>query len=138
MKILGTDHIGIAVKSITQSIEFYRRGLGLELGGIEEVPDRHLKVGFIDTGNTRLELIESTSEESAIAKYIAKKGEGIHHICLLVDDIKAVLDRLKAEGFKLIDDEPRSGAEGTKVAFVHPKAANGVLIELKQLFKQEV
>ena len=135
MKILGTDHIGIAVKSIDQSIEFYRQGLGLELGGIEEIPDRHLRVGFINTGNTRLEFIESTSEESAIAKYIAKKGEGIHHICLRVDDIEAALARLKAEGFKLIDSEPQSGAEGTKVAFVHPKATNGVLIELNQTSK---
>jgi len=135
MKILGTDHIGIAVKNINQSMDFYKRGLGLELGGIEEIPDRNLRVGFINVGTTKIELIESTSGDSAIAKYIAKKDEGIHHICLLVDDIKAVLAKMKAEGFKLIDNEPREGAEGSMVAFVHPKAANGVLIELKQLFK---
>ena len=132
MKIIGTDHIGIAVKNINQSMDFYRRGLGLDLGGIEDIPDRNLRVGFINVGSAKIELIESTSDDSAIAKYIAGKGEGIHHICLLVDDIKAALAKLKAEDFKLIDNEPRGGAEGSMVAFVHPKAANGVLIELKQ------
>ncbi|MCP4581808.1 MAG: methylmalonyl-CoA epimerase [candidate division Zixibacteria bacterium] len=135
MKVLGTDHIGIAVKDIDTSMEFYRRALGLELGGIEDIPDQNLKVGFIDTGSAKIELVESTSEESAIAKYIAKKGEGIHHICLLVDNISDALSRCKSEGFKLIDNEPRDGAEGSKIAFVHPKAAGGVLIELKQLSK---
>ena len=135
MKILGIDHIGIAVKNINQSMDFYRRGLGLELGGIEEIPDRDLKAGFIDVGATKIELIESTSDNSAIGKYIAKKGEGIHHICLLVDNIAKALEHFKSEGFELIDSQPRGGAEGSKIAFIHPKAAGGVLIELKQLFK---
>lgn len=135
MKILSIDHIGIAVKNINQALDFYRRGLGLELGGIEEIPERNLKAGFINVGATKIELLESTSDDSAIAKYIAKKGEGIHHICLLVDDIAEALEHFKAEGFELIDSQPRGGAEGSKVAFIHPKAAGGALIELKQLFK---
>ncbi len=135
MKIIGVDHIGIAVKNINRAMDFYRRGLGLDLGGIEDIPDRNLKVGFINIGSTKIELIESTSDDSAIAKYIAKKGEGIHHICLLVDDIAEALTHFKSEGFELIDSHPRGGAEGSKVAFVHPKAAGGVLIELKQIFK---
>ena len=135
MKILSIDHIGIAVKNINQSLDFYKRGLGLELDGIEEIPDRNLRVGFINIGSTKIELIESTSDDSTIAKYIAKKGEGIHHICLLVDNLTEALKHFKSEGFELIDNQPRVGAEGSKIAFIHPKAAGGVLIELKQLFK---
>ena len=133
MHITGVDHIGIAVKSISQAIDFYHRALNLNLSGTEDIPERGLKVGFIETGDARIELIESASDDSAIAKYIAAKGEGIHHICLKVDDIDAALAQCKQEGFKLIDETPKSGAEGSKVAFVHPKSAGGVLIELKQL-----
>ncbi|MCD6163272.1 MAG: methylmalonyl-CoA epimerase [candidate division Zixibacteria bacterium] len=133
MKVLNIDHIGIAVKQISDSMEFYSSALGLKLGGTEEVPERHLKVGFIEIGSTRIELIESTSDESAIAKYIEKKGGGLHHICLSVDNIVEALTHMKNKGFKLIDNEPKDGAEGSKVAFVHPKSAGGVLIELKEL-----
>lgn len=133
MKVLNIDHIGIAVKQISESIKFYNDALGLELGGTEDVPERHLRVGFIEIGSTKIELIESTSDESAIAKFIEKKGGGLHHICLRVDNIVEALKYMKGKGFKLIDNEPKDGAEGSKVAFVHPKSASGVLIELKEL-----
>lgn len=133
MKVLGVDHIGIAVNSISKAIDFYQRALGLELEGIEDVPTRQLKVGFIDTGSSRIELIESTSDESTIAKYLSKRGEGIHHICLKVDSLDKALEQLKNEGYELIDNEPQNGAGGSKIAFVHPRSAGGVLIELKEL-----
>lgn len=132
MKVLGVDHIGIAVKKIEDSMKFYEEGLDLKLAGIEQIPERHLKVGFIETGDARIELIESTSDESAIAGFIAGRGEGIHHICLKVDDIEAALEQMKRKGYKLIDEVPKAGAEGSRVAFIHPKSAGGVLIELKQ------
>lgn len=138
MKVLGIDHIGIAVNSIEKAMGFYRQALNLELGKIEEIPERHLIVGFVETGDTRIELIESTSDNSAIAKYIAKKGVGIHHICLAVDNIHEALAQMKKEGYALIDNEPRTGAEGSKVAFVHPQSAYGVLIELKEYAKKGV
>ena len=133
MKVLGIDHIGVAVNSIEKAMDFYRRALNMELGGGEDIPERHLKVGFLETGDARIELIEATSEEAATAKYIAQRGEGIHHICIRVDDIEAALEQFKAEGFRLIDETAKPGAEGAKVAFVHPKSSNGVLIELKEL-----
>jgi methylmalonyl-CoA/ethylmalonyl-CoA epimerase len=138
MKILGIDHIGIAVNNIDKVMGFYNRALGLELSGIEEITDGHLKVGFIDVGDrsasdmTKIELIEPTSSESVVAKFIAKNGEGIHHVCFEVDDIEVALSHLSKEGFELIDNKPRRGAAGSKIAFVHPKSTGGVLIELKE------
>ena len=117
---------------------FYSRALGLELSSIEEITDGHLKVGFINVCDqsplemTKIELIEPTSSESVVAKFIAKNGEGIHHICFLVDDINGALEHLSKEGFELVDNEPRRGAAGAEIAFVHPKSTGGVLIELKE------
>lgn len=139
MKILGIDHIGIAVNNIEKVMDFYNRALGLRLGNIEEIPDRQLKIGFIDIGGrspsemTKIELVEPTSSESTVAKFIAKRGEGIHHLCFQVDDIEEALKRLSKEGFELIDKLPRRGAADSKIAFIHPKSTGGVLIELKQL-----
>ncbi len=133
MKVLGIDHIGVAVKSIESAMNFYSQALNMELSGGEEIPERFLKVGFLETGNARIELVEATSDEAATAKYIEKRGEGIHHICIRVDDIEAALKQMKDKGFKAIDNEPKPGAEGAKVAFLHPKSANGVLIELKEI-----
>ena len=141
MKILGIDHIGIAVNDIEKMLGFYIRTLGLRFGGIEEIPDRYLKVGFIDnsesspSAKTRIELIEPTSPESTVAKFIAKRGEGIHHLCFHVDDIEEAIGQLVKGGFELIDKIPRRGAENSKIAFIHPKSTGGVLIELKQLPK---
>jgi methylmalonyl-CoA/ethylmalonyl-CoA epimerase len=132
MKILGIDHIGIAVKNLESAFAAYEKGFGLKLEGVELIPDRNLKIGFLDMGNTHVELIEPTSADAAIAKFIEKRGEGIHHICVRVDNIEEALAHFKNIGYELIDNEPRSGAAGTKIAFIHPRSFGGVLIELKQ------
>jgi len=136
------DHIGIAVKDLQAALAFYRDALGLEIEAPEEVPSQHVRAHFVPVGEARrrgegapgvrLELLEATSAESPIAKYIEKRGPGLHHITLRVPDIRAALAELKARGARLIDEEPRLGAEGSLIAFVHPAATGGVLIELKQ------
>jgi methylmalonyl-CoA epimerase len=126
------DHIGIAVKDLDAALAFYRDALGLDVEAPEEVTSQHVRAHFIPVGEPALELLEATSPESAIAKYIDKRGPGIHHITLRVDDIDAVLTDLKARGVRLVDAEARPGAEGSRVAFIHPAAAHGVLVELKQ------
>jgi methylmalonyl-CoA epimerase len=128
------DHIGIAVKDLDAALEFYRDALGLEIEPPEEVPSQHVRAQFVPIGQSsgRLELLLATAPESPIAKFIEKRGPGLHHITLRVDDIRAALAQLKARGAKLIDSEPRPGAEGALVAFIHPSSAQGVLIELKQ------
>lgn len=141
------DHIGIAVANIADALAFYRDALGLEVGRPEEVATEGVRTHFIRFGDgpagvkaergegapgVQLELLEATSEDSPIAKYVAKRGPGIHHITLRVEDIAAALAQLKARGVRLIDDTPRPGAHGSRVAFIHPASAHGVLIELKQ------
>ena len=126
------DHIGIAVRDIDAALAFYRNALGLEVEAPEDVMSQHVRAHFVPVGQSALELLEATSPDSAIAKYIEKRGPGIHHITLRVDDIAAALARLKARGVRLVDEQPRPGAEGSLVAFVHPSSAHGVLVELKQ------
>ena len=126
------DHIGIAVKDLSAALAFYRDALGLEVEAPEEVASQRVRAHFVAVGGAKLELLEGTSADSAIAKYIEKRGPGLHHITLRVDDIAQALARLKARGVRLIDEEPRSGAEGSLIAFVHPASTGGVLIELKQ------
>jgi methylmalonyl-CoA epimerase len=126
------DHIGIAVSNIDEALAFYRDALGLEVDVPEEVPSQRVRAHFIPAGQAALELLEATAEDSPIAKYIAKRGPGLHHITLRVDDIAAALARLKARGVRLIDESPRPGAHGSLVAFIHPASAHGVLVELKQ------
>jgi methylmalonyl-CoA/ethylmalonyl-CoA epimerase len=126
------DHIGIAVKDLQAALAFYRDALGLEIEAPEEVPSQHVRAHFIPAGEAKLELLEATSVESPIARYIDKRGPGLHHITLRVGDIRAAIAQLKAHGARLIDEEPRPGAEGSLIAFVHPSATGGVLIELKQ------
>jgi methylmalonyl-CoA epimerase len=133
MKIIGIDHIAIAVNNIEVTAEFFNRAFGIGLSGTEKIPDRSLEIGMLDLNNTKVELVEGKSPETTIAKYIAKKGEGIHHICVQVDNIDEVLGHLKARGFNLIDEKPRSGAEGARIAFVHPGSFGGILIELKEI-----
>ncbi|NLS79725.1 MAG: methylmalonyl-CoA epimerase [Chloroflexi bacterium] len=123
-------HIGIAVKSIAEAERFYVQGLGIELDHTEDVPEQGVKVAFLPTGESELELLEPLSEASPVAKFLEKRGEGIHHICLEVADIEAALSQLAAQGAELIDKAPRRGAEGKRVAFIHPRSAHGVLIEL--------
>jgi methylmalonyl-CoA epimerase len=126
------DHVGIAVRDLDAALAFYRDALGLEIEETEEVASQRVRAHFIPAGEAALELLEATAPDSAIAKYIEKRGPGIHHITLKVDDIAAALARLKAKGVRLVDEEPRPGAEGALVAFIHPSAAHGVLVELKQ------
>ena len=126
------DHIGIAVKDLGEALAFYRDALGLEVEAPEDVASQHVRAHFIRVGASSLELLEATAPESAIARYVDKRGPGIHHITLRVDDITAVLARLKAKGVRLVDEAPRPGAEGALVAFIHPSATHGVLVELKQ------
>lgn len=126
------DHIGIAVKDIDTTAAFYRDVLGLSFVGIEEVAEQKVKVAFFSIGETNIELVMPTSEDSPVAKFLDSKGEGIHHLCYASDDIEADLAHLKDRGARLIDEIPRAGAHGAKVAFVHPKSSRGVLTELSQ------
>jgi len=127
--IKNLSHIGIAVKDLDEAIKMYEN-LGLTLDSTEEVPSQKLKVAFFTVGDTRIELLAATSDDSPIAKFIEKKGEGIQHIALGVDDLKAELKEKSDKGFQLIDKEPRPGAHGADIAFLHPKSTKGVLVEL--------
>ncbi|MBC8587947.1 methylmalonyl-CoA epimerase [Paratissierella segnis] len=124
------DHIGIAVKNLDEAIKFYEEVLGLKCIGQEIVEDQKVRVGFLPLGDSEVELLESTTEDGTIAKFIEKKGEGIQHIALRVDSIEEALRDLKAKGVRLIDEKPRYGAGGAKIAFLHPKSTSGVLIEI--------
>lgn len=124
------DHIGIAVSSIDDAAIWL--DLGLEIEHVEIVETQKVKTAFLSVGDSNIELLEPTSDDSPIAKFLAKKGEGIHHICLRVDDIEAHLERLKAKGYRLVNESPIPGAHGCRVAFLHPSAGNGVLIELSE------
>lgn len=126
------DHVGIAVQDVDQALAFYRDALGLDVEAPEEVRSQRVKAHFIPVGPSALELLEATAPDSAIAKFVEKRGPGIHHVTLRVEDIGAALTHLKARGVRLVDDEPRPGAEGAQVAFIHPAATHGVLVELKQ------
>jgi methylmalonyl-CoA/ethylmalonyl-CoA epimerase len=126
------DHIGIAVQDLDAAVAFYRDALGLEIEPAEEVASQQVRVHFAPVGTARLELLEATAPESPIAKYIGRRGPGLHHITLRVADLRAVLAGLRRRGVRLIDEEPRPGAEGSLIAFVHPSSTGGVLIELKQ------
>lgn len=128
--IKKVDHIGIAVKSIEEALPFYTDVLGLEVQQIEEVESEKLKVAFIKVGDTKLELLEPTSPESAVAKHIEKRGEGIHHVALGVESIQDRIDEIKAKGIQMIQDQPKIGAGGALVAFMHPKSTGRVLVEL--------
>jgi len=126
------DHLGIAVSDLPASLAFFQDTLGLHLEQSEEIASQRVRAHFISTGQSTLELLEATAPDSPIAKYIEKRGPGLHHLCLRVDDINAALAHLKSRGIRLIDEKPRPGAEGAMVAFIHPSAAHGVLVELKQ------
>ncbi|MGG0716578.1 methylmalonyl-CoA epimerase [Robertmurraya massiliosenegalensis] len=128
--IKKVDHIGIAVKSIENALPFYTDVLGLEVQGIEEVKSERVKVAFIKIGETKIELLEPTSSESAIAKHIEKRGEGIHHVALGVDSIQARIAEMKENGIQMLQDEAKTGAGGALVAFMHPKSTGKVLFEL--------
>jgi methylmalonyl-CoA/ethylmalonyl-CoA epimerase len=129
MNITHIEHIGIAVKNLDESINFYENILGLKCYAIEEVADQKVKTAFFQVGQTKIELLESTDPDGPIGKFIDKKGEGIHHIAYSVTDLPAALQHVKTNEVKLIDENPRRGAEGLNIAFLHPKSTNGVLTE---------
>jgi len=123
------DHIAIVVRSIEEALRTYEGALGLELADVEEVPEQAVKVAFLPVGDSEIELVEPLTTDSGVAAFLEKRGEGMHHICLEVEDIEAALQDLAAKRIRLIDQQPRQGAHG-RVAFLHPKSAHGVLIEL--------
>lgn len=124
------DHIGVAVKSVENSLHIFKDILGMKCSGEEVVKEQNVKVAFLLIGESEIELLESTSPDGNIARYIEKKGEGIHHIAFEVDNLDSILKNLQLEGVQLIDKEPRYGAGGARIAFLHPKSTNGILVEL--------
>lgn len=126
------DHLGIATKSIEESLKFWEKSLGLENVHTEVVEEQKVRVAMLPIGESRVELLEPTSEDSPISKFLEKRGGGIHHIAIEVENIEEALAKLKAEGTRLIDETPRIGAEGCLIAFVHPATTGGVLLELTQ------
>lgn len=129
------DHLGIATKGLDEALKFWVDALGLENVHTEVVEDQKVRVAMLPIGESRIELLEPTSEDSPISKFLEKRGGGIHHIAVEVEDIEAAMAGLKAKGMRLIDESPRVGAEGCLVAFVHPSSVNGVLLELVQSIK---
>jgi methylmalonyl-CoA/ethylmalonyl-CoA epimerase len=130
MKPSHIEHIGIAVKSLDEAIPYYENLLGSACYAIEEVADQRVRTAFFKIGQTKIELLESTSPEGPVGKFIEKKGEGIHHIAFAVDGLENALEEAKENGIRLIDEQPRKGAEGLHIAFLHPKSTFGVLTEL--------
>jgi methylmalonyl-CoA epimerase len=126
------DHIGVAVSSIEESLKFWEGVLGVKCTGVETVEDQMVKTAFLPINESEIELLEATSPESSIAKFIEKRGAGIHHVAIRVDNLEGALADLKAKGVKLIDETPRKGAGGATIAFIHPKATGGILLELSQ------
>ncbi|MBT3423769.1 MAG: methylmalonyl-CoA epimerase [Bacteroidetes bacterium] len=130
MKPKYIEHIGIAVRNLEESIAYYENVFGLSCYAIEEVADQKVKTAFFKVGQTKIELLESTDPNGPIGKFIEKKGEGVHHLAFAVDDIEEKLTELDQKGIQLIDQEPRNGAEGLSIAFLHPKSTHGVLTEI--------
>ena len=126
------DHVGIAVAHIDEALSFYRDALGLDVASVEDVSSQRVRAHFVPTGGTSLELLEGTADDSPITRFVTKRGPGLHHITLKVEDLVAALAELKARGVRLIDETPRPGAEGARVAFIHPSSSHGVLVELKE------
>jgi methylmalonyl-CoA/ethylmalonyl-CoA epimerase len=132
VKSKGLDHVAIAVKDLDKAIALYRDAFGLELAEVEEVAEQQVRTAIFGHGMGRVELISPTVADSGVAKFLEKRGEGLHHICIEVDDIEAAMAALRERGAPLIDQTPKIGAGGAKVAFIHPKGSHGVLVELRQ------
>jgi methylmalonyl-CoA/ethylmalonyl-CoA epimerase len=130
MKVLKIDHIGVAVEKLDEALKVYEGILGLELHGTETVEEQKVTTAFLPLGESEIELLETTDPEGAIGKFIAAKGQGIQHIAFRVENLEEALAELKAKGVRLIDEKPRQGAGGARIAFLHPKSTNGVLVEL--------
>jgi methylmalonyl-CoA/ethylmalonyl-CoA epimerase len=132
-KVKQINHVAIVVEDIQASLGFWRDALGLELHELRDVPTEQSKIAFMPLAGSEIELVQPTSDDSGIAKYLAKRGPGMHHVCLEVDDIDGMMQTLKAKGIQLINEEARVAADGKKYAFIHPKSTGGVLVELYQL-----
>lgn len=132
MKILGLHHIGIAVDDLKNYSSIFEKLFGFKTGPVETNPANKVNLSFINIQNSKLEFIEPVDDDSSIARFLSKRGPGIHHFCLLVDDIQAAIDEMKSKNVKMIDDKPRQGAGGSLIAFIHPESTGGILIELKQ------
>ncbi len=126
------DHIGIAVKDLEESLKFYQETLGLDLEGIEVVEEQRVRVAFLPIGDTEIELLESTDPEGPIARHIEKRGQGVQHLAVRVENIEEAIAEMKEKGIRMIDEVPRYGAGGAKIAFCHPKSTGGVLVELTE------
>jgi len=132
-KIKQINHVAIVVEDIEDSLNFWRDALGIELHELREVPAEKSKVAFLPVSGGEIELVQPTTSDSGIAKYLDKRGQGMHHVCFEVDDIDAMMVQLKAHGVRMINEHPRTAADGKRYAFVHPESASGVLVELYQL-----
>jgi len=132
MKPTVIDHVGVAVKSIDDALKFWEATLGIKCTGVEEVTEQKVKTAFLPLKDSEVELLEAMSDDSPVAKFIEKKGEGIHHLAIRVDDLEKALAELKEKGIRLIDEKPRKGAGGAMIAFIHPSATGGILLELSQ------
>lgn len=137
MNFKGLDHIGIAVKDIEKSNQLFKTLMGIAPYKQESVDSEHVLTSFFDAGNMKVELLQATAESSAIHKYIEKRGEGLHHIAFEVDDIFEKMEQFKADGFRLLNEQPKQGADNKLICFIHPKDTNGVLIELCQAIKTD-
>jgi methylmalonyl-CoA/ethylmalonyl-CoA epimerase len=134
-QVTRINHIAIVVDSMDAPLAFWRDALGLDLAGVQDIPAEAAQIAFLPTGDSEVELVRPTTSDSGLAKYLEKRGPGLHHLCLEVDDIVGMLAQLKAKGIQLINEEPKIGAGGRKYAFVHPKSAGGVMVELYELPK---
>ena len=130
MSVQALNHIGIAVRSIEEQKPYYEEKLGLQFEGLEDVPSQKVRVAFFRVADVRIELLEPTEADSPVAKFLDKRGEGLHHVAYTVEDIQARIDELKNSGLRMIDDQPRAGAHHMQIAFLHPKSSHGVLTEL--------
>jgi methylmalonyl-CoA/ethylmalonyl-CoA epimerase len=137
VKVKRIDHIAIVVDDIEEALGFWRDALGLEPDNIQEVPGQYSEVAFLPVHDSEIELVQPTTTDSGIARYLERRGPGMHHLCLEVEDINSALEHLRARGVRLINEVPQSGAGGKKYAFIHPESASGVLVELYQLPKRE-
>ncbi len=132
-KVKRIDHIAILTDNLEGALNFWHDALGMELGGVEEVPAEKSLVAFLPTAGSEVELVKPTTDDSGLARYLEKRGPGLHHVCLEVDDIEGMLQRLKEKGIQVINEQAMTGIGGRKYAFIHPKATGGVLVELYQL-----
>jgi methylmalonyl-CoA/ethylmalonyl-CoA epimerase len=132
-KVKRIDHIAILVDDMEKTLGFWSQALGMEVSDIQDVPTEAAQIAFLPTGGSEIELVRPTTDDSGLAKYLEKRGPGMHHVCLEVDDIAGMLRQLEGQGIQLINDEPITAADGRKYAFIHPKSTNGVLVELYEI-----